>query len=175
MHGSKKTVVTAIIGNGIVTVAKFFGFILSGSSALLAEAVHSLADTMNQCLLYLGLRRSERLADTRHHFGYGQERYFWNLVSAVTIFFLGCVYTVLHAISQLSENHAPELSWISFGIIGLAFVVEGYSFLVALMEFRAQAAQEGKSLRLYFVQTRDPTTLAVLIEDAVAVMGWFWR
>lgn len=170
-HGSTKAVVTAIAGNSMVTVAKFVGFAFSGSSALLAEAVHSLADTANQGMLYLGLRRSRREADTNHHFGYGQERYFWNLVSAVTIFFLGCVYTIMHAVEQLRDEHSPELSWIPFLIIGFAFVVEGYSFFVALAEFRRQAQEAGKSFRLYFVETRDPTTLAVLIEDAVAVMG----
>lgn len=170
-HGSTKAVVTAIAGNSMVTVAKFVGFMISGSSALLAEAVHSLADTANQSLLYLGLRRSERVADQRHHFGYGQERYFWNLVSAVTIFFLGCVYTIMHAVEQLGDDHVPELTWIPFVIIGFAFIVEGYSFLVALVEFRRQAKEAGKSFKVYFVETRDPTTLAVLIEDSVAVFG----
>lgn len=170
-HGSMKTVMTAIAGNSAVTVAKFTGFVISGSSALLAEAVHSLADTANQCLLYLGLRRSQRVADTEHQFGYGQERYFWNLISAVTIFFLGCVYTIMHAAEQLRDDHAPEMSWIPFAIIGFSLLVEGYSWLVALMEFRRQAAEANKSLRQYVVETRDPTTLAVLIEDSAAVLG----
>jgi len=170
-HGSTKTVLTALAGNSLVTIAKFFGFFVSGSSALLAEAVHSLADTANQALLYLGLRRSQRKADNQHHFGYGQERYFWNLVSAVTIFFLGCIYTIMHAVHQLQDAHQPELSWVPFVIIGVAFIAEGYSLLVALTEFKRQAAEAEKPLRLYFVETRDPTTLAVLIEDAVAVLG----
>jgi len=170
-QGSTKAVVTAIFGNGIVTIAKFVGFAFSGSSALLAEAVHSLADTANQCLLYLGLKRSLRKADTEHHFGYGQERYFWNLVSAVTIFFLGCVYTIMHAVEQIQHGHNPEISWIPFAIIGLAFVVEGYSFNVALQEFLRQCKEEGKTFRVYISETRDPTTLAVLIEDSVAILG----
>ena len=170
-HGSTKAVLTALAGNSLVTVAKFFGFFVSGSSALLAEAVHSLADTANQGLLYLGLRRSTRKADKEHHFGYGQERYFWNLVSAVTIFFLGCVYTIMHAVHQLQDAHQPELSWLPFLVIGIAFLAEGYSLLVALAEFRRQANAAGKPLRVYFSETRDPTTLAVLIEDTVAVVG----
>jgi len=170
-HGSTKTVLTAIVANSLVTTAKFFGFAVSGSSALLAEAVHSLADTANQALLYLGLRRSARKADTDHQFGYGQEQYFWNLVSAVTIFFLGCVYTVMHSVEQLRHDHVPELSWIPFAILGFAFVAEGYSFLVALTEFKRQSREAGKSFRTYLVETRDPTTLAVLIEDSVAVLG----
>jgi len=170
-HGSKKAVVTAIAGNATVTIAKFVGFSLSGSSALMAEAVHSLADTANQSLLFLGLKRSERQADTKHHFGYGQEQYFWNLVSAVTIFFVGCVYTIMHAIDQFRHGEPPELNWIAFAIIGLAFVIEGYSLLVALAEFNRQRKEEGAGFVQYFRETRDPTTLAVLIEDSVAVFG----
>jgi len=170
-HGSMKTVLTAVAGNSFVTVVKFVGFFYSGSSALLAEAVHSLADTANQGLLYLGLRRSQRVADTEHHFGYGQERYFWNLVSAVTIFFLGCVYTIMHAADQLRHEHVPQISWLPFLIIGISLLVEGYSFIVAFTEFRRQAVAAGKSLRRYLVETRDPTTLAVLIEDSAAVLG----
>jgi len=170
-HGSTKTVITAILANAIVTLAKFIGFSFSGSSALLAEAVHSLADTANQGLLYLGLKRSLRKADTEHHFGYGQERYFWNLVSAITIFFLGCVYTIMHAMGQIQHGHAPEVSWIPFAIIGLAFIVEGYSFTIALKEFLHQCKEENKRFLVYLSETRDPTTLAVLIEDSVAMLG----
>ncbi len=172
-HGSMKAVVTAVAGNGFVTIAKFIGFFYSGSSALLAEAVHSLADTANQGLLYLGLRRSEREADERHHFGYGQERYFWNLVSAVTIFFVGCVYTVMHAIDSLKHNHQPELSPIAFAIIGIAFLVEGYSFLVALTEFNRQRKEHNAAFFVYLRESNDPTTIAVLIEDTVAILGLF--
>lgn len=170
-HGSTKAVVTAIVGNSVVTVAKFVGFAFSGSSALLAEAVHSLADTANQGLLYLGLRRSERTADEHHHFGYGQERYFWNLVSAVTIFFIGCVYTVMHAIDSMKHDHQPELSIVAFSIIGFAFLVEGYSFLVALSEFNRQRKKNSCSFFAYFKESNDPTTVAVLIEDSVAIVG----
>jgi solute carrier family 30 (zinc transporter), member 9 len=170
-EGSKKAVLTAVASNGIVTIAKFVGFAFSGSSALLAEAVHSLADTANQSLLFVGLRRSTRKADAQHHFGYGQERYFWNLVSAVTIFFIGCVYTVMHAIGQLQAEHTPTISWLAFGIVGLAFVAEGYSFLVALNEFNSQRRKAGLGFFAFIAETRDPTTLAVLVEDTVAVFG----
>ncbi|MDX8403520.1 MAG: cation diffusion facilitator family transporter [Mariprofundaceae bacterium] len=170
-HGSTKAVLTAVAGNSIVTVAKFIGFTFSGSSALLAEAVHSLADTANQALLYLGIRRSMRGADETHHFGYGQERYFWNLVSAVTIFFIGCVYTVMHAIDSLRRDHQPELSQVAFLVIGIAFIVEGYSFMVALKEFNRQRQEKGCSFFAYFRESNDPTTVAVLIEDSVAMVG----
>jgi len=170
-HGSTKTVITAFTTNMMVTIAKFVGFALSGSSALLAEAVHSLADTANQGMLFLGLRRSTRQADEEHQFGYGQERYFWNLISAVTIFFLGCAYTITHALEQMQHDHTPELSWIPFAIVGFAFVMEGYSFVVAMNEFRRQSHAAGKSFKTYLIETRDPTTLAVLIEDGAALIG----
>jgi len=170
-EGSTKAVITAIIANALVTVAKFIGFFFSGSSALLAEAVHSLADTANQALLYLGLKRSQRVADVTYHFGYGQERYFWNLVSAITIFFLGCIYTIMHSLEQLKYGHEPEMSWIAFAVIGFAFIVEGYSFSVAYVEFSRQRKAANMGFMQYVNETRDPTTLAVLIEDTVAVMG----
>jgi len=172
-HGSKRAVITAVAGNAFVTVAKFVGFAFSGSSALLAEAVHSLADTANQALLYLGLLRSEKAADERHHFGYGQERYFWNLVSAVTIFFVGCVYTIMHAVDSLKHDHQPELSFIPFLIIGIAFLVEGYSFLVALSEFNRQRKEKNAAFIAFLRESNDPTTVAVLIEDSVAILGLF--
>ncbi len=172
--GSTKAVITAVVANGLVTIAKFVGFALSGSSALLAEAIHSLADTANQGLLYLGIKRSRRVADVKYHFGYGQERYFWNLVSAVTIFFLGCIYTIMHALEQLKHGHEPEMSWIAFGIIGFAFIMEGYSLWVALKEFTRQQKEENMGFIQYIKETRDPTTLAVLIEDSVAVLGLFF-
>ncbi len=170
-QGTTKAVVTAIVANGSVTIAKFIGFSFSGSSALLAEAVHSLADTANQCLLYLGLKRSAKVADGKYHFGYGQERYFWNLVSAITIFFLGFVYTTMHALEQVESGHVPEMSWIAFGILGFAFIVEGYSLWVAYVEFTRQRKEAGMSFMAYVQETRDPTTLAILIEDTVAVLG----
>jgi len=170
-HGSLKAVVTAVIGNSIVTCAKFVGFFFSGSSALLAEAVHSLADTMNQALLWLGIVRSARQADSEHQLGYGQERYFWNLVSAVTIFFVGCAYTISHAVEQLKHGHTPEISLLAFGIIAMAFIIEGYSFYVAMVEFRRQAKEVGSTFWQYFAETRDPTTLAVLVEDSAAMLG----
>ncbi len=170
-HGSLKAVVTAVVGNALVTCAKFIGFALSGSSALLAEAVHSLADTLNQALLWLGIVRAARKADPAHQLGYGQERYFWNLVSAITIFFIGCAYTIAHAVDELRHGSGPETNMVAFAIIGLAFLVEGYSFFVAMREFRRQSEAAGRSFWRHFTETRDPSTLAVLVEDSVAMLG----
>ncbi len=164
-------VMAAVVGNVLVTVAKFVGFALSGSSAMLAEALHSLADTLNQGLLWVGLERSKRRADAEHQFGYGQERYFWSLVSAITIFFLGGGYTIMHALEQLVAGaHAP-MHWSSLVILGVAFVVESVTLAIAVREFNRQRRAAGRSFREWLTETRDPTTLAVMVEDSVAVVG----
>jgi len=170
--GDSRAVITAVKANAAVACAKLIGFILSGSAALMAEAVHSLADTANQALLWVGLKRAEKKADAEHHFGYGQERYFWNLVSAITIFFLGCVYTVMHAAQGIIESHHhPEIGIIPIGIVIFSLLAEGNSFRVAAIEFLKQAEEENLTWKQYIKETRDPTTLAVLIEDSAAVFG----
>jgi len=173
LHSSSKAVAVAFFSNGLISIAKFVGFMFSGSSAMLAEAVHSVADTANQGLLLLGIKRSRRVADDNHQFGYGQETYLFNLVSAVVIFFLGCVYTLMHSIDQLRnhQDHAPEISIIAFSIIGIALVVEGYSWFVAYTEFSRGAKEEDVTLTEFVKLTKDPATLAVLIEDTVALLG----
>jgi len=169
--GSIRPVLAAVFGNATVTIAKFIAFALSGSSAMLAEALHSLADTMNQALLWVGLVRSKKGADREHQFGYGQERYFWNLVSAITIFFLGGGYTILHAIEQLQAGAKPEAHWTTLFVLALAFVVESFTLWLALREFNRQRKKAGRTFRQWLTETRDPTTLAVLVEDSVAVLG----
>jgi len=170
-HGSKNTVITAVVGNLAVTIAKFIGAITSGSSAMLAEAVHSLADTANQSLLLLGLNRSERVPDAKHPFGYGPERYFWNLVSAITIFFIGCIYTIFHAYSTITDGGSADISLTILSIIFAAFLIEGYSFSIALKEFNSQRKETGHAFVEYLRESRDPTTIAVLVEDSVAMLG----
>jgi len=144
-EGTKKAVLVAVTGNVIVCVAKFIGYFMSGSSAMLAEAVHSLADSANQALLLVGIIKAERTADESHHFGYGQERYFWNLISATTIFFLGCVYTIMHAIGSIKSGDVSEMSIVAFAVIGISFVMEGISLKVALGEFDEQRSETSMS------------------------------
>jgi len=173
MSHPSKAVAVAFFSNSIVAIAKFVGFMFSGSSAMLAETVHSVADTANQGLLLLGIKRSRRVADENHQFGYGQETYLFNLISAVVIFFLGCIYTLIHSIDQIlnHQDHAPEISIIAFSILVIAFVLEGYSLSVAYKDFSAGAKAEKVSLFEFTKLTKDPATLAVLIEDTVALLG----
>ena len=169
--GSTKSVVAAISANSLVTVAKFAGFAVSGSGAMLSEAIHSVADTTNQALLLLGLRRARRGPDERHPYGYGRERFFWGLVSALGIFFVGAGVTIYHGVHSLLHPEMPELTWITWLVLGISFAFEGAAGMVAVTTTFHDARRAGVSFGRYVAEGRDPTTLAVLLEDGAAVIG----
>jgi len=159
----------ALVGNGLLTVAKLVGFLLSGSGAMLSEAIHSFADCANQALLYLGVRRSERPADADYQYGYGGERFFFALMSAVGIFVLGAGVTVYHGVDRLLHPHSIDVSAITFAVLGFALIVDGWVFLVAVREI---SRRKGERSFLEYVRTStDPTILAVLFEDGIATVG----
>ncbi len=167
---SKIAVLAAVAGNTTLTLAKFAVFFVTGSGAMFSEAIHSLADTGNQALLYLGIRKSERPADALFHYGYGGERFLYALLSAIGIFVLGCGFTVYHAIHDLLDPPRIVFSWWSVAVLSVAFVVEGSVLLLALRAIRARLAP-GERLWAHLRTTRDPTVAAVLLEDSVACLG----
>src|SRR5215210_1632601 len=114
---SVTAVIVALLGNAFVTGIKLIAFLLSGSGAMLSEAVHSAADTGNQLLLFIGLKRGERVADDRFHYGYGGERFVFGMLSAAGIFFIGCGITIYHGVSGLMNPHLPQLSAITFAVL----------------------------------------------------------
>ena len=171
--GSTKAVYVALGANSLVMVAKFFGFFISGSSAMLAEGIHSAADVGNQALLALGIARSKRPADDTHPEGYGREAFVWSLISAVGIFFLGCGFTVMHGISSLtSAEHGEQnqLDW-AVGILLFSLVIESGSLMVAVMAMKREATARGLSFKENIKTTPDPFGLAILLEDSAAVLG----
>lgn len=161
-------VVAAIGGNAVVTVSKFGAAVVSGSSSMFAEAVHSFADTLNQILLLIGLRRSLKKADETFEYGYGSERFFWALLSAVGVFFVGAGVTAYHGITSLLHPEPVEFSPIVFAVLAFAFLIELYTFSVAARSLRA--AHPGAALKER-LRLADPMILAVYLEDAVAVLG----
>jgi zinc transporter 9 len=170
MAGSGKAVYAALGANSVVTLAKVGGFLASGSPAMLSEAIHSFADVMNQSLLALGLRTSAGKRSEDYPYGMHRDRFVWALISAVGVLFLGCGVTVYHGVSSLF--HPAETSgslWMTLGVLGFAFVVEGATLLVAVKEVRGQAA--GRPLLQFFREMDDPLAAAVLLEDAAAVTG----
>lgn len=169
--GSARAVIAAVVGNGSIAVLKLGAFSVSGSGAMLAEGIHSIADTMNQALLWLGIARSRRTADPKHPYGYGAERYFWALVSAMGIFVLGCGVTCYHGVHQLLHPSMPEVGWLTWAVLAISAIVEGGVLALALKD--ASARKGDKTWRQFLASSSDPTLLAVIFEDSVAVGGVF--
>lgn len=161
-------VVTAVVGNTFVAMIKFVAAFASGSSAMFSEAVHSVADTSNQVLLLVGLSRSRRQADEDFSYGYGRERFFWAILSACGIFFVGAGVTIYRGIASLFNPEPVELSALVFGVLFVAFVIETFTFFVAAREMQRTNPSQSWTERL---AGGDPSTLAVLLEDGIAVIG----
>lgn len=161
-----KSTIAAFSGNLIITAMKFAGFFISGSGAMFSEAIHSLADSLNQALLIVGIKRSQRKADDKHAYGYGKERFFWALISACGIFFLGAGVTIYHGISGLLTHHEIMISPLVYWILAISFVIETTTLFIALRELDIRSNGFLESFT-----EGDPSTLAVVYEDGVAVLG----
>ncbi len=168
-ESSLKAVLVALAANTFVTIIKFAAFFLSGSGAMLSEAVHSAADTGNQLLLFVGLKRGARQRDDEFHYGYGGERFVFGLLSASGIFFIGCGVTVYHGVEGLLHPTMPAISVVTFAVLGLSLLIEGGALLFA---FRAITKHRGSAPLLRFLREKaDPAALAILLEDSAAVFG----
>ena len=166
---SARTVVTALVGNSFVMIIKLVAFLLSGSGSMLSEAIHSAADTGNQLLLFVGLRRGEKAPDDRFHYGYGGERFVFGILSAAGIFFIGCGITIYHGIHSLLAPSTPQLTTSTFVVLGISGLIEGSVLGLAV---RAVLAERGEMGFLRYVRERaDPATVAILLEDGAAVLG----
>ena len=161
-------VLAALGGNVFIMVLKWIGFFATGSGALFSEAVHSVADVVNQLLLMVGIKKSQRPSDEDFHYGYSNERFFWALISACSIFFLGAGITLYHGITGLAHGEHINIGSAAFIILAISFVVEAGTFLIALKELKST---NGTRKWRETLEYGDPTTIAVLLEDAVAVLG----
>jgi zinc transporter 9 len=174
--GSKVAVFSAIIANSLVTVAKLAGFAMTGSGSMLSEGIHSLADVGNQSLLAVGMARAARPADESHPAGYEREAFIWSLISAVGMFFLGCGVSITHGVqSLLSDGHHgaghSEGAGLNIAILVFALVIEGACLGIAVKGLLAEARQQGIGFFHHVKTTDDPFGVAVLLEDAAAVLG----
>ena len=169
-HNSSTTVVyAALAGNLAIAVTKFVAFALTGSSAMLTEAIHSSVDTGNQGLLLLGLARARKPPSQTHPFGYGMEVYFWAFVVALLIFALGGAFSIYEGVLKILRPEPIERAWINFLVIGLAVLFEGGSFLVAWKEF--SVLRKGAPFFRAIRRSKDPSVFAVLLEDGAALAG----
>ncbi len=168
---SLPAVIVALAANTLVTLLKLVAFFLSGSGAMLSEAIHSAADTGNQLLLFVGLKRGARQGDEEFPYGYGGERFVFGLLSAAGIFFIGCGVTVYHGVEGLRHPHVPSINGVTFAVLGLSFLIEGGALLFAV---RTVGAQRGTMPFVQYVREKaDPASVAILLEDGAAVLGLF--
>ncbi len=169
---STRTVWIALLVNAVVTVAKGVGGALSGSSALLSEAAHSVADTMNEIFLLVALKRSARPADRQHPFGYGQERFVWSLIAAVGIFVAGAMFSFFEGYQTLRGPAEGETGFlIPYVVLGIAFIAEGVSLLRAVRQVRREARKKGRGFIEHVRTSDDPTVKTVASEDSAALVG----
>lgn len=159
----------AMLANAGIAVAKFVAYLVTGSASMLAESIHSVADTSNQGLLLLGGKRAKRVADDRHQFGYGRERYFWAFVVAMVLFALGGVFSIYEGIEKIRHPHDVEaLGW-AVGVLVFAIVAETLSFRTAIVE--SQKVKGDRTWLDFIRRSRSPELPVVLLEDAGALIG----
>ncbi|HEX2699189.1 MAG TPA: cation diffusion facilitator family transporter [Acidimicrobiales bacterium] len=168
-EGSKKAIVAAFLANLGIAVAKFAGFAFTGAASMLAEAVHSVADSTNQGLLLLGGSRARRPATSAHPFGYGRERYFWAFVVALVIFSLGSLFALFEGEEKLRNPHELESAGWAVGILAVAIVFEGLSLRTAVRETRA--VKGSRSWWAFVRRSKSPELPVVLLEDSGALVG----
>ena len=168
-EGSTRAILAALLANAGIAVAKFVGFAVTGSSSMLAEAVHSVADTANQGLLLLGKRTSQRKADAEHPSGYGRDRYFYSFVVALVLFTLGSVFALYEGYHKITHPEELTSPVVAVAILVVAIGLEGYSFRTAMVESRPLKGSIGW---WRFIRTsRNPELPVVLLEDTGALIG----
>src|SRR4051794_85840 len=169
-HGGGTTaIIAALLANLGIAVAKFVAFVVTGASSMLAESIHSVADTGNQVLLLVGGRRASRVATRQHPFGFGRERFFWAFVVSIVLFTLGSAFALFEGIEKLLHPHELESAGWAIGILAVAMLLEGFSFRTAVRESRPL---KGDASWFRFIRrSKQPELPVVLLEDSGALVG----
>ena len=168
---SRRVVLAALAGNGAIAIAKFTAAGISGSTAMLTEAIHSLVDTADQVLLLVGQTRGERPADATHPLGYGMEVYFWSFIVALMVFLVGGVLSIYEGVRQILNPAAVISPWINLTVLAVAAAFEGTSFRIAYREYRRVVRGRPTRLWTFIKASKDPALFAVLLEDSAALIG----
>lgn len=167
--GGGKAIIAALLANTGIAVTKFVAFLVSGSSAMLAESVHSVADAGNQLLLLVGGRRARKAADTEHPFGYGRARYIYAFVVAIILFSIGGVFSLYEGVSKLQDPHPLENAWLPIVVLLIAIVLESFSLRTAVRESNHVRGTQGW---IQFIRrAKAPELPVVLLEDVAALLG----
>ncbi len=168
-EGSRRAIAAAFVANLGLSIAKFAGFLVTGAASMLAESVHSLADTANQALLLLGGARATREPTPEHPFGYGRERYFWAFVVAMVLFSLGSLFAIYEGVDKLRHPHELKSAGVAAGILLFGIALEGWSFRTAVIE---AGKLRGRSSWWTFIRrSKTPELPVVLLEDLGALLG----
>ncbi|HEV8116441.1 MAG TPA: cation diffusion facilitator family transporter [Acidimicrobiales bacterium] len=168
--GGKKAILAALVANLGIAVAKFVAFLLTGAASMLAESVHSLADSGNQGLLLLGGRKALRPPTERHPFGYARVRYFWAFVVALVLFSMGGLFALYEGIEKLRNPHELKSPAIAIGVLVFAILLEAYSLRTAIVETR-HVKKPGESYWRFIKRSKSPELPTVLLEDVGAMVG----
>jgi cation diffusion facilitator family transporter len=166
---SRKAIVAAFLANLGIAIAKLVGFVITGASSMLAESIHSLADTGNQGLLVLGGRQAARPATPEHPFGYGRDRYFWAFVVALVLFLVGGLFAIYEGVDKLRHPHDISSPAVALGILGVALVLEAFSLRTAVRAARPSLA--GRTWAHFIRRSKSPELPVVLLEDLGALVG----
>lgn len=168
-EGGTKAIVAALLANTGIAITKFIAFLFSGSSAMLAESVHSVADAGNQLLLIIGGRRAKRAADASHPFGYGRTRYVYAFVVAIILFTVGGMFSIYEGIDKLQHPHPLEVPWLPILVLVIAIILESFSLRTAVRESNHVRGKQGW---VEFVRrAKSPELPVVLLEDIAALLG----
>jgi cation diffusion facilitator family transporter len=165
------SVMVALAANTAIAISKGVAAALTGSPALLAETLHTVADAGNEVFLYIAIRRSRRPEDASHPFGYGPERYYWALLAAIGMFVVGGAVSIWDGIHALLNPPELETFWVGVAVLVIALVLDGTSRTVAVRQLRTQAARRRQSIRELLRESADPTVVTVYFEDTIDVLG----
>lgn len=164
-----RAVVAALLANLGIAISKFVAFAFTGSSSMLSEAIHSVADSGNQVLLLIGRKRSSKPADRQHQFGYGRRRYVYGFIVAIVLFLVGGLFSLYEGLHKVQHPEDLSDAWVAFVVLGVAIVLEGFSFRTAVKE--ANRARGKRSLFSFIRDTRQPELPVILLEDLGAMVG----
>jgi cation diffusion facilitator family transporter len=171
-EGSKRAIFAAFLANLGIAIAKFVGFLITGASSMLAESIHSVADTTNQGLLFHGGRQAARPATPDHPFGYGRDRYFWSFVVALVLFSIGGLFAIYEGVEKFRHPHDIDSPAVAFVILGVAVVPEAFSLRTAVRE--SNHVRGGLGWVAFVRRSKTPELPVVLLEDLGALFGLFF-
>lgn len=168
-EGGMRAVVAALLANLGIAISKFVAFAFTGSTSLLSEAIHSVADSGNQVLLLIGSKRSKKAPDTQHPFGYGRRRYVYAFVVSIVLFLVGGLFSLYEGLHKFQHPEEISDAWIAFLVLGIAIILEALSFRTAMKE--ANRARGRRSLLAFIRDVRQPELPVILLEDLGALCG----